>query len=719
MARMPDRTKLGYAIPRPATGIIPGPGDAVARAVQGAGQDLARVGNFLQVNADEEKRKTDTTELARARALWTEGLVKEDASYRLNGRPNYNQWGEEFGKFSTGLESKALSMISDPHLKEKFRQEARVDKAQYGTKIGARSYKIGVAARKTNMDLALDGQLRAASAPSANPAESGEILKGIGVSLRRSAETGLYTPAEATLKHQAIQTAFATAKATQHRDENPERSHYWLTKGADESLLLAKMERRESGDKGMDAKHAGGAVGAFGFMPDTWAGLIKTKPGLGLTKEGIRSYSQQKKAARAILQDYKKTLKRNGLPRTEANAYSLHFMGEPKGAKLLKADGSKDAAKMFPASAADNPDVFYDKQGKPRTVAQVRNILAKGFAGDYGEAPAYYKHLPTNTHLTLTGQSRAAAIKQFGEGEKQRVLSQAFATAGEAHALPDPSEGDSLVAGIRDAEVRAKAQSQLEYLRARDEKQRERTQAETYRAGYDAVREAMERGDVEAAKMAIPDDLDAESKARLEKIIASGAEVYDEAERQETIDHFNELALNDREAFLSLDDTSWFAMAGTISQGDIDALKAKQQALIKAGEGSTAAYAMANSIAKGWFKEIGVKTTPKASKTDARNARIINSEITRVTDRLVKQLGRDPRKEELEAAIAPIFLQTKSTRWTGDDYLAIDEYIEETFDNYTTAGADINLAIAQLRDANLSVNTASLKEWLALWQKEQ
>src|SRR5499426_1806813 len=67
---------------------------------------------------------------------------------------------------------------------------------------------------------------------------------------------------------------------------------------------------------------------------------------------------------------------------TQGELYMAHFFGADGAARVIReaaANPNASAADMFPAAAAANRSVFYDRQGNARTVAGVQNELIRRF----------------------------------------------------------------------------------------------------------------------------------------------------------------------------------------------------------------------------------------------------------------------------------------------------------------------------------------------------
>jgi len=79
---------------------------------------------------------------------------------------------------------------------------------------------------------------------------------------------------------------------------------------------------------------------------------------------------------------------------TEGELYMAHFLGSGGAARLINANQSNPqatAARLFPDAAGANRRIFFD-QGRPRTIAEVYQVLASGqtttVAATAGSAPA-------------------------------------------------------------------------------------------------------------------------------------------------------------------------------------------------------------------------------------------------------------------------------------------------------------------------------------------
>ena len=95
---------------------------------------------------------------------------------------------------------------------------------------------------------------------------------------------------------------------------------------------------------------------------------------------------------------------------TDGELYMAHFMGVGGAAKLINGavdDPQASAARMFPAAAAANRPIFYDKQGNARTVSEVYAVIAARYASAAGASA-------THSALATYGASAASAVGAAG-----------------------------------------------------------------------------------------------------------------------------------------------------------------------------------------------------------------------------------------------------------------------------------------------------------------
>jgi hypothetical protein len=181
------------------------------------------------------------------------------------------------------------------------------------------------------------------------------------------------------------------------------------TTGASFEYLLttAKME---SNFNPKAAASTSSARGLFQFIDQTWLGTVKeagSQLGYGkyadaITKNPSGSYSVSDPTARAAIMklrddpeaasamagvltrsnSFKLTGKIGRRP-SDAELYMAHFMGVGGAGKLISSaedNPQASASRMFPAAAAANQSIFYDRSGRSRTVSEVYSVLSSRYA---------------------------------------------------------------------------------------------------------------------------------------------------------------------------------------------------------------------------------------------------------------------------------------------------------------------------------------------------
>ncbi|MFN4230951.1 lytic transglycosylase domain-containing protein [Parvibaculum sp.] len=177
--------------------------------------------------------------------------------------------------------------------------------------------------------------------------------------------------------------------------------------GTDFDYLLKTAIRESSLDHGAKSRTSS-ALGLFQFTEQSWLGTLKkhgAQLGLGsyaqaISQTGNGRYSVADAAQRAEIlalredphvsalmagaytQESAEILEsRIGREASEGELYIAHFLGAGGASKLIEAAEETPNARadtLFPAAAAANRSIFYEKDGSPRTAAEVHaNLVAK------------------------------------------------------------------------------------------------------------------------------------------------------------------------------------------------------------------------------------------------------------------------------------------------------------------------------------------------------
>lgn len=171
-------------------------------------------------------------------------------------------------------------------------------------------------------------------------------------------------------------------------------------------LTTAKIE---SGLNPQAQAATSSAKGLYQFIDQTWLGTMKLEGasiGLGdyakaITQNSDGRYEVADPASRAAIMKLRSDPETSALmagafsranafqligsvgrPPTEGELYIAHFLGPDGAGRLINAAESRpgaSAASMFPAAAAANRSIFYDKSGSARSVGEVYSRLTSKF----------------------------------------------------------------------------------------------------------------------------------------------------------------------------------------------------------------------------------------------------------------------------------------------------------------------------------------------------
>jgi len=191
-------------------------------------------------------------------------------------------------------------------------------------------------------------------------------------------------------------------------------------------LATAKVESNFNPNASVGTSSAGGL---FQFIDQTWLQTLKTAgPSLGygqyaaaIERTSSGSYVvadpamrsrimslRQDPAANAVMagaftkDNAERLATRLGRQPTEGELYVAHFLGANGAAKLIGLAATRpreSAASYFPSAAGANRSIFYDRDGAPRSLAQV----ARALVGKYDVARA------APAQLTASAEPPAAA----------------------------------------------------------------------------------------------------------------------------------------------------------------------------------------------------------------------------------------------------------------------------------------------------------------------
>lgn len=138
--------------------------------------------------------------------------------------------------------------------------------------------------------------------------------------------------------------------------------------------LMATMAGVESTFRGRVSASVGSAKGLYQFMPSTWKEMLKKygkKYGLPEDADILDPRANALMGAEYLKENAKGIKQSFGREATDIDLYLSHFLGPGDVKKFLNANPNEIAAKVLPAPAKFNEGIFFSKDGKARTIAQV------------------------------------------------------------------------------------------------------------------------------------------------------------------------------------------------------------------------------------------------------------------------------------------------------------------------------------------------------------
>ena len=184
--------------------------------------------------------------------------------------------------------------------------------------------------------------------------------------------------------------------------------------GVDEKLLASIIGIESGFDPSIKAGSSS-ATGLGQFIKDTWStmlgkygakyGIAPDTPPTDARANALMTAEFLKENANAIKGSVNRKL-------TDTDLYLAHFLGAGGAKTFLSADPATDAVQLMPKAAKANPSIFYDKNGKPRTVGEVYGVIngrVRASAKKYGVDDGSEKLQATGQTTTATTAATASA----------------------------------------------------------------------------------------------------------------------------------------------------------------------------------------------------------------------------------------------------------------------------------------------------------------------
>lgn len=228
--------------------------------------------------------------------------------------------------------------------------------------------------------------------------------------------------------------------------------HAAVRSGVDFSFLY-NQARLESSLNPEARARTSSATGLFQFIDQTWLATVEkhgAEHGLGWAaaaiqrgangryhvadpqaRQQIMNLRRNPEAASAMAAEFANDNRahlerRLGRPAAPVDMYLAHFLGAGGATRFLQAYETRPdapAAASFPAQARANRAIFYDRQGSPRSFAEVRDLFAArlGASGHTMMAAGPARPMPT------TNSADAIAMLQGEAAEAPTGLSPRYA----------------------------------------------------------------------------------------------------------------------------------------------------------------------------------------------------------------------------------------------------------------------------------------------------
>lgn len=142
--------------------------------------------------------------------------------------------------------------------------------------------------------------------------------------------------------------------------------------------LMATMGAIESNFDSQIKASTSSATGLYQFINSTWRDMIRRhgpKYGISMDTPQTDAKANALMGAEFLKENYNRLSKSVGGEVTDTDVYMAHFLGAGGASLLLKSDPSKMASRILPEAARANRNIFYKRNGSPRSLGEVYQLM--------------------------------------------------------------------------------------------------------------------------------------------------------------------------------------------------------------------------------------------------------------------------------------------------------------------------------------------------------
>jgi hypothetical protein len=207
-----------------------------------------------------------------------------------------------------------------------------------------------------------------------------------------------------------------------------------IKNGGIDPNYYSRVASAESGGNSNAKNPNSSASGTFQFIKSTWNAVVD-KYGLGYSENDRFDKYKAKEVAELFTRDNAEQLKKYGINPTNTDLYAAHFMGVGGAHKLLSAQRQDPSQSVYSVATTAqinaNKNIFLHKNGAPKTVGQVYEILGDkinkthNYRDNYKQTNEYKTRvasgdlkLPTVQTPEISNLVKPIEIDNFVEQEK-------------------------------------------------------------------------------------------------------------------------------------------------------------------------------------------------------------------------------------------------------------------------------------------------------------